>query len=176
MEIWRTIDGTDGKLQVSSEGRIRSLMRDGRILKACTDQKGYLRIRATVNRQKLSLKVHREVAKAFIPNPEEKSQVNHINGIKTDNRVENLEWNTNKENAHHAISHGLWDSVRRKAREANIKQRKAVIATRGTETKRFESVRQAEAFFGSRHISDVLKGKRKHVKGWSFAYTEGEVR
>lgn len=53
MEIWKTIDGTHGLLEVSSEGRVRSLMRDGRILRPQTDRKGYLRIRVTVKRERI---------------------------------------------------------------------------------------------------------------------------
>lgn len=67
----------------------------------------YPRISTCVNGKKKNLKVHRIVAETFIPNPENKRQINHINGIKTDNRVENLEWCTQYENMRHAVSLGL---------------------------------------------------------------------
>lgn len=73
------------------------------VLKACKDGGGYLR----VNLLGKTHKVHRLVAQAFIPNPENKSTVNHINGIKTDNRVDNLEWATRSENTRHAFDNGL---------------------------------------------------------------------
>lgn len=61
MEIWKPISWSGGKLEISSEGNVRSNMRDGRILKQQEDRKGYMRISVTVNRVKHTIKVHREV-------------------------------------------------------------------------------------------------------------------
>jgi hypothetical protein len=175
MEEWRPIQGTKGFIEVSNEGRVRSLLRgEPRILKTQTDNKGYHRIRVTIERDKRSYKVHREVAKAFIPNPERLPQVNHRDGNKDNNSVNNLEWVTNQENAIHAIKNGLWDSVFESAQKENERRKKPVIGI-DPEGKlmRFESVSEAERHLDSRHISDVLKAKRSHVKGWTFVYAEG---
>ena len=162
---------------VSDDGKVRSLLRGyPRELKTQKDSKGYRRLRVTINCQKMSFKLHREVAKAFIPNPGNKPQVNHKNGNKDDNRVCNLEWVSNKENCHHAIKNGLWDSVLIGTKKENERRKKAIIGYYNCETsscsKYFESISEAERIIGSRHIVDVLKGKRNHVKGWRFRYAE----
>lgn len=98
----------DGLYSVSNHGRVR---RDsagvntysGRILNPSKDYEGYRVVPFCNGSNRKLFKVHRLVAKAFISNPENKSQVNHINGIVGDNRVENLEWNTASENNKHAI-------------------------------------------------------------------------
>lgn len=173
MEQWKEIENTDGLLEVSNYGRVRSNMRDGRILKATPDKKGYLRLRVTIHREKRAYKVHRLVANAFVPNPEGKPQVNHIDGNKTNNRADNLEWVTNLENAHHAMDNDLWSNVFDASRRASEAQRRPIIAYKDGEAIEFESICQAQKFIGTRHITDVLKGKRKQAKGYTFAYKEG---
>ena len=103
-EIWKDIEGYEG-YQVSSEGRVRSLdrwvvykngkkrFRKGMILKPFLNNCGYFQVYLGKNGKQKWLKVHRLVAKAFIPNPDNLPEVNHINEFdKTDNKVENLEW------------------------------------------------------------------------------------
>ena len=128
----------------------------------------------------MSFKLHRQVAMLFIPNPEGKPQVNHKDGCKENNAISNLEWNTNRENAHHAIKNGLWNSVFEGAKRVNDAKKKSIIGFYAGDnecySKRFESVGEAERFLNSRHISDVLKGKRSHVKGWTFVYEGGDAK
>lgn len=118
-EIWKDILGFEGLYQISSCGKVRSVGRTiidsigrkrfypSKILKPI-NRKGYLFTSLYDSKAKIHIgRISRLVAITFIPNPENKSQVNHINGIKSDNRVENLEWATPSENMIHAIKSGL---------------------------------------------------------------------
>ncbi len=103
---YKTIPNYDGYV-AHSDGRIYSLKRK-KFKCFNLDKYGYLQCCVQQNKKQKNLTVHRLIAISFIPNPENKKTVNHINGIKTDNRVENLEWATMKENAIHAINTRLW--------------------------------------------------------------------
>lgn len=88
-EIWKDIDGYKGLYQISNLGRVKSL-RQNRIMKPSSNEKGYLRVGLTKNKEYKTVKVHRLVAIAFISNPHNKSEINHINNIRNDNRAGNF--------------------------------------------------------------------------------------
>lgn len=103
MEEFRIIEEYPA-YKVSNLGRVKNPY--GRIIKE-SFMEGYKHVQLRDENGAKHKRVHRLVAKAFIPNPENKEQVNHINGDKSDNRVENLEWVTNYENRLHAVNTGL---------------------------------------------------------------------
>jgi hypothetical protein len=109
------------KYCIDSVGNIFNI-KTNRRLKPSIDEKGYLRVKLCKGSIQKTFKVHRLVALNYIDNPDNKPQVNHINGIKTDNRVPNLEWVTNQENTIHAIKSGLRDEAHKKAVLDNQKQ------------------------------------------------------
>lgn len=117
-EIWKDVIGYEGLYQVSNLGKMRSLDRyinnnsriqfiKGQNIKTSKGTRGYVMVHISKNSRKKYASVHRLVAKAFIPNQENKPYINHINGVKTDCMADNLEWCTLKENQQHAIRTGL---------------------------------------------------------------------
>lgn len=134
-EEWKSIgDGKD--YMISNLGNIKSLDRfvptihgkelfiKGITMKPKIDRYGYITIALVIDKKKIYPTIHRLVAKAFIPNPENKAQVNHINGIKKDNRVENLEWCSNLENIRHSVSIGLRDNAPKRGIDCNLSKLK----------------------------------------------------
>jgi predicted XRE-type DNA-binding protein len=111
-EEWRDIKGYEGHYQVSNLGRVKSFRRKKvKLLSPKLTQKGYYEVGLRKDETRKFKLVHRLVAESLIPNPDNKPQVNHINGLKTDNRLNNLEWCTAKENHDHAVDTGLKNQV-----------------------------------------------------------------
>ena len=118
MEIWKEVKDYEGIYQVSNLGRIKSLSRlnlrgfkiKEKIIKGGIDTHGYQMINLTKDGIRKTILVHRLVSKHYICNAFDKPDVNHKNGIKTDNRVSNLEWSTTQENVTHAYENGLCSS------------------------------------------------------------------
>lgn len=105
-EIWRPVTGFEGAYEVSDAGRFRNAM-TGKVLKQSTRWGLYPTVFPQHKGKRAALTIHRAVAEAFLPNPSRLPCVNHINGIKSDNRIENLEWTTHAENMKHAFRTGL---------------------------------------------------------------------
>lgn len=110
-ELWKDIPGYEGLYQVSNTGKIKSLnylnTKKEHLLKQSLTYDGYPKLALSKNGKKTNFDVHILVAKAFVHNPANKSQVNHIDGNKLNNNASNLEWCTPKENTNHAIKAGL---------------------------------------------------------------------
>lgn len=125
MENFKEIKGFEGLYEISDQGRIRYLdkmvergkwgrfLKKGALMAPYPAGRGYYKISLRKNKNLYHNYIHRIVAETFIPNPENKKTVNHINGIKTDNRVENLEWMTYSENNKHSFDTGLKKPTRK---------------------------------------------------------------
>ena len=124
-EVWKDVDGYEGFYQVSNKGRVRSVdrrdprghRRRGRMLKPGCNSSGYLIVALYKNGKSKTKDVHRLVARAFIPNPESLSHVNHMDEVKDNNELSNLEWCTHKYNMNYGT---LIERISKKVRAVNI--------------------------------------------------------
>lgn len=105
-ELWLQIKNYEGLYEVSNTGYVRSI-RKNRLIECCLSTKGYRRVCLCKGDARNFKSVHRLVAEAFIPNPDNLPQVNHKDGNKFNNNVENLEWCNNSQNQKHAYDNGL---------------------------------------------------------------------
>lgn len=164
-EIWKDIEEYEGIYQVSNLGKVKSFKRGSeRMLKPCRDRRGYLIVDLYKNGKHKNNKIHRLVAQAFIPNPENKSEINHIDEDKTNNNVDNLEWSTRKEN----LNHGTRNE--RASRILSI----PIIATnlKTGESREFYGTNECARQLGLHYqnITSVLKDRRKQTGGYTFQY------
>lgn len=160
-EEWRNIPGTDGCM-VSDMGRIKD--KNGKIKSQDTDLEGYKRVSIKIEGRQLHLRVHTIVASVFIPNPYNKPFVNHINGIKSDNTLGNLEFCTPRENSLLASKNG----------QLNTGHKQEIIVEKIStgEKKSFASQFQAAKEIGCHNseINKCLRGKRLSSHGYRFYY------
>jgi hypothetical protein len=170
--VWQYVAGYEGLYKVSDTGIVRSVKRmcnsnvgirtvSDRILKTGSAH-GYLFDTLYKDAKRTIWRIHRLVALSFIPNPENKLHVNHKNGIKTDNRVGNLEWATPYENTLHANTTGL------KKTNGSFKIKCVQFSKAGIKIKEFESMKEAERQTGipNSHIGLCKHGKRKTAGGF----------
>ena len=158
MEVWRQIEKYPN-YDASSEGRIRN-RKTGRILKTNTSETGYERLSLSKNSHQTTERVHRIIADTFIDGDHTGLDVNHIDGDKSNNCIDNLEFCTRQENIQHAFRTGLSHGSRKKA---------VRIIETGEE---FDSTNECAIAIGAdrTQIKDCLHGKCKTYKGLHFEY------
>lgn len=184
IDHWKPSPIYPDKYFVSDKGEVYSV-KAGRILKPRITKYGYYQYSLSKQGKIVDAKAHRLVALAFIPNPENKPHIDHINTIKTDNRVENLRWVTPYENAHNPITLRA-TRIDAKSKlplltEANIKRRYGGSLTEvykdGVFMGVFDSQNKAAEYAGvcCRTVSKCVKGIKTSEKGYTFKSVEAEV-
>ena len=171
MEEWRDIKGYEGLYKVSNYGRVKSVERtikgrhfQGKILKGGKFSNGYLFVCLRKNGENKNHLTHRLVASAFLENHMSFTDVNHKDGNKTNNHVDNLEWCSRSYNLEHAVKIGLMPS--------QCKIRRSVTVKCGEKIVTFETMKDCAEFFGFK--KGWLHNRiRKH--GCTFNYGEYEI-
>lgn len=165
MERYIVLQGFYDCYAVSNMGNVKNL-RTGKVLNPSIRPDGYKSVLLSRDGKKMSIRVHQLVAQYFLEKEDDKTDINHENGIKHDNRAENLEWCTKKENMQHAHDNGLM----------TFKYANKDILVYDYETSEhlftFQSVKQCVKFLGLNPspIYRVLKGRNNHHHGYSFKY------
>lgn len=172
-EIWKDISGYEDMYQISNFGNLRAIKSSSSGEKSCfiktptLTHKGYENISLYKNGKRNFFRIHRLVAEYFIDNPNNYPQVNHIDGNKSNNRVDNLEWCNNSQNMKHAYDNGLC------SRAKPILQ----FDKNGNFIKKWKTISDIYKQFGKIDngcISAVCNKKRKSAYGYIWKYAEGE--
>lgn len=175
MEIWKDIKGFEGSFQISNKGRIRSLDRwidgrsryfiHGRVLKTAINMNGYEICNIKIRNKGHNVYIHREVAKAFGKKENGKNYVNHIDGNKLNNTIENLEWCTASENNQHAYDIGLkLGPIGTKQWNSKLTEKEVIEIYRIAKSGKYSDP-QVASMFGVKRLQ-VLKIRRGLRWGW----------
>jgi hypothetical protein len=183
-EIWKPVNGFEGRYEISNFGRLKSLpkwnknrlsgyLRKEAFLKPKKGAKGYMHYELSDgNGLSKTFKRSRLVAMHFIPNPENKEQVNHKDGIRSNDHYQNLEWNTQAENIQHS-----YDKLGRKAAYKDKfgkdhNQSKPVIIFNNVGSKEFENITRASEYLGVsiQAVSMAVRKVNKSCKGYKCEY------
>lgn len=179
--VWNTLvynKEVFDQFEISNDGKIRNT-KTGRIYKTWFNHRGYEQVSVSLGNRKSKkiFKIHKAVAETFIPNKDNKPQVNHKDGNKQNNCISNLEWTTSSENMHHAYENGLSDPKRNGdiyGQLAKLPCAKLDINT-GNVLEIFPSLKDAERAIGIKgHICKVCKGQRKSCGGFGWKYLDTE--
>lgn len=187
MEEWKSIEGYEEKYLISNKGNVKSLYdKSGNyreyILVSRNAKNGYLYVNLYKNSKSKTKKIHRLVAEAFIPNINNLPCINHIDGNKHNNCIDNLEWCSYSENTKKAIELGLIDKEKFfKSGKDNImynkhgKEHPSSIPVlqydlKGNFIKRWDNIKEAEKTLKLFHISNCCKGSRKTCGGYKWKY------
>lgn len=184
-EIWKTIEDYPDYM-ISSMGRVKSIERvdcygrhrKEKIIKLNKNRDGYLIVHLYGIEREKHYSVHRLVAQAFIPNPDNKPNIDHINTDRTDNRVENLRWVTQKENCNNLLSIEKYSKNNAKANLGKFSKlnpnSKPVLqfTLDGKLIKKWDSAMDVKRELGNNqsHISNCCRGRRKTAYGYKWKY------
>lgn len=192
-EIWKDIQGYEGLYQISNFGRVKSLPKfrnngtggfisKEKILKTEENNRGYVRVQIKNNGKAKRFFVHRLVAFSFIPNPENKPCVNHLDCNPLNNRADNLEWCTFQENTDYMVKLErnkrtyLWNKRRN---EKNKKNWKPVVQMdhRGSVIKKYRNITEVKKDgFRPGDVCRCCKGQRKTTGGYVWRYDDGSIQ
>lgn len=190
-EIWVDVPDYEQFYQVSNFGRIRSKTRiarnkngnriiQGKLLKPGLNSRGYSRLNVKTNAIHKHFFIHRLVANIFVPNPQNKPHVNHLDSNPLNNHYKNLEWVSHLGNMHHAINKGRFDNHFKRLtalfKESNERRQKAVIGINKQTgvIVSFQSIQEAGRNFNNRagDICRCCKGEKREVEGYVWEYAQ----
>ena len=175
MEVWKDIPGYDGWYQVSNHSRVRSFRKNGfcdkrlirpKILTGSVKLNGYVKVHLRKGDDSKHISIHRIIAKAFIPNPENKPDINHIDGNPLNNNIHNLEWVTPSENAIHAFENGLRKSMKGEGHSNSILTKGDVFKIHDLYNKGVFKKKIAKKFgIAQQTVSEIVTFRKwKHLK------------